>query len=103
MIGSFDLKARVEEDVGAEVDLDVFAQAEQNARQKLDRINDRAGRQYGEDGYGDEYLVILAVEAVREMAFSAWCEIKSAANMADRAAGKVVETCLIRFFLPWTA
>lgn len=90
MIGSFDLKARVEEDVGAKVDLDVFAQAEQNARRKLDRINDRAGRQYGEDGYGDEYLVILAVEAVREMAFSAWCEIKSAENMAARAAGKVV-------------
>lgn len=90
MIGSFDLKARVEEDVGTEVNLDVFTQAEQNARRKLDRINDRAGRQYGEDGYGDEYLVILAVEAVREMAFSAWCEIKSAENMAARAAGRKV-------------
>ena len=84
MIGSFDLKARVEEDVGAEVDLDVFAQAEQNARQKLDRINDRAGRQYGEDGYGDEYLVILAVEVVREMAFSAWCVIRSEEILAAR-------------------
>lgn len=84
MIGSFDLKARVEEDVGAEVDLDVFAQAEQNARQKLDRINDRAGRQYGEDGYGDEYLVVLTVEAIREMTFSAWTMIRSEEILAAR-------------------
>lgn len=84
MIGSFDLKARVEEDVGAKVDLDVFAQAEQNARRKLDRINDRAGRQYGEDGYGDEYLVILTVEAIREMAFSAWTMIWSEEILAAR-------------------
>lgn len=84
MIGSFDLKARVEEDVGAEVDLDVFAQAEQNARRKLDRINDRAGRQYGEDGYGDEYLVILTVEAIREMAFSALTMIRSEEILAAR-------------------
>lgn len=84
MIGSFDLKARVEEDVGAKVDLDVFAQAEQNARRKLDRINDRAGRQYGEDGYGDEYLVILTVEAIREMAFSTWTMIRSEEILAAR-------------------
>lgn len=84
MIGSFDLKARVEEDVGVEVDLDVFAQAEQNARRKLDRINDRAGRQYGEDGYGDEYLVILTVEAIHEMAFSAWTMIRSEEILAAR-------------------
>ena len=78
------MKARVEEDVGAKVDLDVFAQAEQNARRKLDRINDRAGRQYGEDGYGDEYLVILTVEAIREMTFSAWTMIRSEEILAAR-------------------
>lgn len=84
MIGSFDLKARVEEDIGTEVNLDVFTQAEQNARRKLDRINDRAGRQYGEDGYGDEYLVILTVEAIREMTFSAWTMIQSEEILAAR-------------------
>lgn len=84
MIGSFDLKARVEEDVGVGIEPDVFAQAEQNARRKLDMINERAGRQYGEDGYGDEYLVILAVEAIRAMAFSAWTMIRSEEILAAR-------------------
>ena len=36
MIGADALKARVEEDIGVEVDPDVFAQAEQAARRKLD-------------------------------------------------------------------
>lgn len=90
MIASDALKARVEEEVGTGLCPPFFDLVEQRARRKLDWINGRAGRAYGEDGYGDEYLVILAVEAVREMVFSAWCEIKSAANMADRAAGKVV-------------
>ena len=91
MIASDALKARVEEKVGTDLCPPFFDLVEQRARQKLDRINGRAGRAYGEDGYGDEYLVILAVEAVREMAFSAWCEIKSAENMAAIAAGKAVE------------
>ena len=90
MIASDFLKARVEEEVGAERCPPFFDLVEQRARRKLDWINGQAGRAYGEDGYGDEYLVILAVEAVREMAFSFWCEIRSAANMAARAAGKVV-------------
>ena len=84
MIGADALKARVEEDIGVEVDPDVFAQAEQAARRKLDYINGRAGRQYGEDGYGDEYLVILTVEAIREMAFSAWTMIRSEEILAAR-------------------
>lgn len=77
MIGSEALKARVEEDIGVEVGPDIFNQAEQAARRKLDYINGRAGRNYGEDGYGDEYLVILAVEAIREMALSAWCSAQN--------------------------
>lgn len=90
MITSDALKARVEEEVGTDLCPAFFDLVEQRARRKLDWINGRAGRAYGEDGYGDEYLVILAVEAVREMAFSFWCEIKSAENMAARTGGKVV-------------
>lgn len=59
MIGSCELKARVEESLGTVLDPDFFGQAEQYARRKLDMCNERAGRIYGEDGYGDEYLVLL--------------------------------------------
>lgn len=38
------------------------SEAERQARRKLDRINARAGREYGQDGYGDEYLEILTEE-----------------------------------------
>lgn len=58
MIGSCELKARVEESLGTVLDPDFFGQAEQYARRKLDMCNERAGRKYGEDGYGDEYLVL---------------------------------------------
>lgn len=78
MIGSCELKARVEESLGTVLDPDFFGQAEQYARRKLDMCNERAGRKYGEDGYGDEYLVLLTADTVREMAFSAWCEIRNA-------------------------
>lgn len=84
MISTSDLKERVEEDAGAEICPAFFFDAEQRARRKLDWINERAGRQYGEAGYGDEYLVILTVEAIRETLFSAWCDTKSAENMAAR-------------------
>ena len=84
------LQLEVEKEMGFEIDEDLFAYLEHYARRKLEVANKSAGRAWGEDGYGDEYLVILAVEAVREMAFSAWCEIKSAENMAAIAAGKVV-------------
>ena len=49
-----------------------------------DLCNERAGRKYGEDGYGDEYLVLLTADTVREMAFSAWCEIRNAEITAAR-------------------
>lgn len=66
--------------------------AEQYARRKLDLCNERAGRQYGEDGYGDEYLVLLTADTVRELAFSEYTMIRSAEIMAEATAGgKVVE------------
>lgn len=86
MIPSSDLKAKVEKEVGATLDPDFFDQAEQYARRKLDLCNERAGRKYGEDGYGDEYLVLLTADTVREMVFSVWCDMKSAEIMAARAA-----------------
>lgn len=88
MIASSDLKARVEKEVGAELAPDFFDRAEQYARRKLDLCNERAGRKYGEDGYGDEYLVLLTADTVREMAFSIWCDMKSAEILAGRAAQK---------------
>lgn len=84
MIGSYALKARVEESLGAALDPDFFGQAEQYARRKLDLCNERTGRQYGEDGYGDEYLVLLTADTVREMAFSRYTMIRSAEIMAAR-------------------
>jgi len=88
MILTSDLKVRVEEAIGAEICPAFFAQAEQYARRKLDLCNERAGRQYGEDGYGDEYLVLLTADTVREMAFSEWTMIRSAEIMAARAAAQ---------------
>lgn len=79
MIGSCELKARVEESLGTVLDPDFFGQAEQYARRKLDMCNERAGRIYG-----DEYLVLLTADTVREMAFSAWCEIRNAEITAAR-------------------
>ena len=64
------LKARVEEYVGTEICPVIFQRAENYARRKLNYINERAGREYGEDGYGDDYLVLLTADTVREMEFS---------------------------------
>ena len=89
MIGSCELKARVEESLGTVLDPDFFGQAEQYARRKLDMCNERAGRIYGEDGYGDEYLVLLTADTVLEMAFSEYTMIRSAEIMAAR--GKAAE------------
>ena len=86
MIGSCELKARVEESLGTVLDPDFFGQAEQYARRKLDMCNERAGRKYGEDGYGDEYLSLLIPDVIREMAFSAYCDQRSAENLAARKA-----------------
>ena len=86
MIGSCALKARVEEHLGVALAPGFFDKAEQYARRKLDLCNERAGRQYGEDGYGDEYLSLLIPDVIREMAFSAYCDKRSAENLAARKA-----------------
>ena len=70
MITTSELKARVEKEVGTEICPAFFQKAEKYARRKLDLVNERAGRKYGEDGYGDDYLVLLTADTVREMAFS---------------------------------
>ena len=38
--------------------------------------------EWGENGYSDEYLVLLIPDAIREMAFSVYCEKRSAENLA---------------------
>ena len=86
MITMSELKARVEEDVGTEICPVIFQRAENYARRKLNFINERAGRKYGEDGYGDDYLVLLTADTVREMAFSEYTFIRSMEIMAARAA-----------------
>lgn len=86
MILTSDLKVRVEKEVGAEICPVFFEKAERYARRKLDLCNERAGRQYGDDGYGDDYLVLLTADMVRELAFSEWTMIRSAEIMAARAA-----------------
>ena len=64
------LKSKVEAYIGEQIPNELWPRAEEYARKKLDQINEMAGRQYGEDGYGDEYLVLLTADTVREMAFS---------------------------------
>lgn len=46
----------------------------------------KAGRAWGEDGYGDKYLSLLIPDVIREMAFSAYCDKRSAENLAARKA-----------------
>ena len=55
-------------------ELTIYDKALARAERKLERINARAGRNYSEDGYGDEYLRILIDEAIHEMAMSEYCE-----------------------------
>lgn len=81
-----DLQIAVEAELGVELCPVFFTQAEQYARRKLEVANRSAGREWGEDGYGDEYLVLLIPDVIREMAFSAYCEKRSAENLAARKA-----------------
>ena len=80
------LKSKVEAYIGEQIPDEMWPRAEEYARKKLDRINEMAGRQYGDDGYGDEYLVLLTADTVREMAFSEYTLIRSMEIMAARAA-----------------
>lgn len=66
-----DLQIAVEAELGVELCPVFFAQAEQYARRKLEVANRSAGREWGEDGYGDEYLVLLIPDVIREMALAA--------------------------------
>ena len=56
------LQLEVEKEMGFEIDEDLFAYLEHYARRKLEVANKSAGRAWGEDGYGDEYLEILTEE-----------------------------------------
>lgn len=93
MIGSWALKARVEEHLGVALAPGFFDKAEQYARRKLDLCNERAGRQYGEDGYGDEYLVLLTADTVREMAFSCR-DCRHVQFIKDEAKGREGDYCV---------
>ncbi len=64
------LKSKVEAYIGEQIPNELWPRAEKYARRKLNFINERAGREYGEDGYGDDYLVLLTADTVREMEFS---------------------------------
>lgn len=83
------LQLEVEKEMGFEIDEDLFAYLEHYARRKLEVANKSAGRAWGEDGYGDEYLSLLIPDVIREMAFSAYCDQRSAENLAARKAVKI--------------
>lgn len=78
------LQLEVEKEMGFEIDEDLFGYLEHYARRKLEVANKSAGRAWGEDGYGDEYLSLLIPDVIREMAFSAYCDQRSAENLAAR-------------------
>lgn len=82
-----DLQIAVEAELGVELCPVFFADAEQYARRKLEVANRSAGREWGEDGYGDEYLVLLIPDVIREMAFSAyWKRTKYSRSATKRIA-----------------
>ena len=80
------LQLEVEKEMGFEIDEDLFAYLEHYARRKLEVANKSAGRAWGEDGYGDEYLSLLIPDVIRELAFSVYCEKRPAENLAARKA-----------------
>ena len=65
------LQLEVEKEMGFEIDEDLFAYLEHYARRKLEVANKSAGRAWGEDGYGDEYLPLLIPDVICEMALAA--------------------------------
>lgn len=81
-----ELQIAVEAELGVDLCPELFAYAESYARRKLEVANRSAGLKWGENGYGDEYLVLLIPDVIREMAFSVYCDKKSAENMAARKA-----------------
>ena len=71
------LQLEVEKEMGFEIDEDLFAYLEHYARRKLEVAN---------KSYGDEYLSLLIPDVIREMTFSAYCDQRSAENLAARKA-----------------
>jgi hypothetical protein len=80
------LQLEVEKEMGFEIDEDLFEYAKQYARRKLEVANKSAGRAWGEDGYGDEYLSLLIPDVIREMAFSEYTIRRSTEIQAARKA-----------------
>lgn len=80
------LQLEVEKTLGVEIDEELFEYAKQYARRKLEVANKSAGRAWGEDGYGDEYLSLLIPDVIREMAFSEYTIRRSTEIHAARKA-----------------
>lgn len=80
------LQLEVEKTLGVEIDEELFEYAKQYARRKLEVANKSAGRAWGEDGYGDEYLSLLIPDVIREMAFSEYTIRRSTEIQAARKA-----------------
>ena len=66
------LQLEVEKEMGFEIDEDLFAYLEHYARRKLEVANKSAGRAWGEDGYGDEYLSLLPLPQAVPNSFAEW-------------------------------
>lgn len=80
------LQLEIEKTLGVEIDEELFEYAKQYARRKLEVANKSAGRAWGEDGYGDEYLSLLIPDVIREMAFSEYTIRRSTEIQAARKA-----------------
>lgn len=80
------LQLEVEKTLGVEIDEELFEYVKQYARRKLEVANKSAGRAWGEDGYGDEYLSLLIPDVIREMAFSEYTIRRSTEIQAARKA-----------------
>lgn len=84
MLSSFELREIVERCVGLITSDAEYFKAERQARNKLNRINDAAGREYGQDGYGDRYLIALTTEAIQEARMRDYINKRGRAIMARR-------------------
>ena len=80
-IGRRRLRASVDRSLGVKVPKAVFDEAEAYARRKMAFQNEALGLDRG-----DEYLELLIPDVIREMAFSVYCEKRSAENLAARKA-----------------
>lgn len=80
-IGRRRLRASVDRTLGVKVPKAIFDEAEAYARRKMAFQNEAMGLDRG-----DEYLELLIPDVIREMAFSVYCEKRSAENLAARKA-----------------